>query len=273
MVMRVDERLEREMVRMVARALRRHGTELHRDTIASMVRDQMPEVLRGPSPRTILDAHPDAFRQMTPGVYGLVSADFKPQPSAGADAFARYGWQLLRHEFDEEAAEQSFEDCLEKDILNVSGHFGIAHAYLRQGHPEKATAVVEWLLRARPQDLAAHRLAAQCYLRLGKWDRAADEWHRIVRESPSDFQAHLRLAVAARESYNTPLAREALEGALDIDSSSVEALLLMAQVEFDDSKVEEAADFVRRAMDVDEDYVRQHCPGALLDLWSGDADS
>ncbi|MCS6817535.1 MAG: tetratricopeptide repeat protein [Blastocatellia bacterium] len=98
-----------------------------------------------------------------------------------------------------------------------------AEALLESGRDEEALAILEGVLRTRPDWAEAHLLKARLYLRRGNWREAADAAHAAAFWNPQSASAHLLLARIYLAVGERERARLSVERALALDPNNVEA--------------------------------------------------
>ncbi len=103
-------------------------------------------------------------------------------------------------------AGSSFQRAVELDSGNPGGHWGLARIMMLENEPDKASELLESLLRRRPDDPYSYQLLGTAYRQAGRWQEAQrvlanresagkvwpDPWHEEVQPYETGLQVELK---------------------------------------------------------------------------------
>lgn len=127
----------------------------------------------------------------------------------------------------------------------------LAGAKQLQGRREEACADYERALELAPDDTRVRIAYADALMRLGRLEEARAQFEQAVRVDPDHFQAQYSLGLLCSQLGDQSGARAAFERALFIEPRNVQALHALAVTSLMQRRLDEAADYVRRALAID----------------------
>lgn len=161
----------------------------------------------------------------------------------------------------------------------------LGKAYL-ESRPARLDRAVHWLSRAlylHPTASVIHRLSGRALFRLGREEQALVEYRMsaeydrsaltatalevfrltgqtdaVIRATPQDGKALLSVARIFRNLGKDPAAEKAARQALELDSTLIPAMDVLAEIALNHGRFEEAAGFARKAIEVDPLYENAH---------------
>jgi tetratricopeptide (TPR) repeat protein len=185
--------------------------------------------------------------------------------------------EALLEDGDVAGAEQAFADVLQRDPQSSAAYTGLSKIAESRGDRDTALAYaqVAWENAPQQSDLRDRvaMLSEQLYgqggrlhltraaltslhFRAGRWSRAAAEAAGVLTEHPGRVDMQLRLAEALWRRGSLQAAGNACHSVLATSSSSVLALLMLADVERQQNQPEAAAEHLEQARKIDPDGVR-----------------
>ena len=100
----------------------------------------------------------------------------------------------------------SFQRAVELDSGNPGGHWGLARIMMLENEPDRASELLEQLVRRRPDDPYSYQLLGTAYRQAGRWQEAQrvlekgknggkvwpDPWHEEVQKYETGLQFELK---------------------------------------------------------------------------------
>lgn len=172
------------------------------------------------------------------------------QNSLEIDSANAFAWCDLGRSYSDSArfdeAQRCFEQALVIDGLNSDALTQIGELQLSKGNSELALDYFERVLQRPPafHNALVHRVSALTELnRLGEAESAAREALKNFPESPA---CHVALGIVLARSGNSSAALNAYTRALEIQSNNQDALLNLAILKNDSTKLRHCLDVIRR---------------------------
>ncbi len=122
----------------------------------------------------------------------------------------------------------------------IDNYYRAAEIYNRDGHSEKATAIVETMLQMAPSDLSTRAKIAYLYFRIGLIERAANEYASI--------------ASTYRKQDNPEKAEEYYHKALEHDPENIPALIGLSKMAENAAEIEKAFSHLQKALSLAPDH-------------------
>lgn len=142
----------------------------------------------------------------------------------------------------------------QKEDFPVHSLRALAHSYMEIG--EHATALVYWddVTRNHPADYQARIMQARCDIQLGRLESAQRAAIKAVQLAPERPGTQLILGVVYWQRENWINARRALEAAVRVDPTDIEALCLLGQVCEAEGQPQRATGYYKRALEQQSDH-------------------
>lgn len=149
---------------------------------------------------------------------------------------------------------QAISDLQLATRLDAKSHqagMTLVRTELRLGHVDKATAAVQALEKAQPDNAAVHDIKGAVYLARKDLAQARASFDKALALQPSYFPAAANLAQMALDKKDDDEARKILTGFLDKNKKSTEAMTALAALASRDNKPAEATAWLEKANAVD----------------------
>jgi putative PEP-CTERM system TPR-repeat lipoprotein len=187
----------------------------------------------------------DLARKATPGALGVFQAQasldyLQAKPKQALDSLL----QVLRVAPDyppamllaglvqaQLGADQQAEDYLKRYLEKMPGNAyaakQLAAIYLKQGDPQRASAVLDPSLKVTPEDPQMLALAGQASLQGKSFSKASSYFEKAAALAPDTARYQTALGVSKLAAGDNQGATAVLEKAAEMDKNSVEAALLL----------------------------------------------
>ncbi len=137
-------------------------------------------------------------------------------------------------------------------------HLKLSAYFIRNGHIKEAQQHLKTAVKLKPDLSQAHYLLALIYSSQKKYNLAASEYEAILRlastNSPDNFEIHAYLAQLYYAQLKYPQAIEQLNQILVFNPKNVSALFLLASINLDLGRKEQAKENLRKVVSIDPDH-------------------
>ena len=153
------------------------------------------------------------------------------------------------------AARDIFEQLALSNSVNESNEAKnqLAFMNLKEGHADKAVVLVEEVLQESPTNLRALMLRGTMALARRDAPQAISDFRTMLRDQPNNLVVIRQLAAAYILNGQEDLAKDVVQRAVEIDTSSKELNLLYARLQGKDKEFESAISTVNDVLVTNED--------------------
>ena len=130
---------------------------------------------------------------------------------------------------------QSFQQAIQILPTQPGGQSGLGRARVRNNQIAEAEAPLRTAIEQVPNDAEAHMALADVLARTNRQDDAIEEWNRAIDLLPTDPSPRMRAAELAHTMGQNSLARAYIDRILSDDGQYAQALLLRADIAYDEN--------------------------------------
>jgi tetratricopeptide (TPR) repeat protein len=152
---------------------------------------------------------------------------------------------LARNTFDE--AQRAFARAAQLNPHQASALSGLGRVHLRAGRTQEAEAPLRAALELVSNDADAREALAELLGRTERGEESIQEWDRVIEIRPT-AGVRMRAAAQARSMRLNTLARAYLDRVLSDEATHAEALLMRADIAFDDGDRRAARQLYQQAI-------------------------
>lgn len=204
---------------------------------------------------------------------GEAERDRAPPAAAGSSAHddeALRRAQALYGAGEMVAARQLYEALSRRDPDNLDIAYQLGVIYGRTNRLQGASALLERVVRGRPQSVDALNASANIAWLQCRWQDAENLFRRALEIQPGTAALWANLGLCLHDAANFELATQALQRALQIDPRHLDALLNSATVSIDRGQLDAGEALLQQALRIDPGYPEAHVLFAQLRLQRGD---
>jgi tetratricopeptide (TPR) repeat protein len=162
---------------------------------------------------------------------------------------------ILSRDGKTEAARTHLLKILELQPDHAEAHYGLADILSRDGKTEEAKTHLLKILELQPDNAEAHYGLAVLLHEEARLQDAADHCRRAIDAQPNHYDAHTRLGLILLDSGKLDEAVEPLLAALRLKPEDAFPNHICGHAFHRQYKLQEAADYYRRAIECDPEYV------------------
>ena len=167
----------------------------------------------------------------------------------GADALREAAEALQGNDY--ERAIPHLEEALEEDPSNVNARFNLAYALQSTGDEDSAIRHYRMVAERKPDLAHARQNLATLLMQAGLFAEAAEEYEALELLRPPGLPDLLLLAAAHRGAGDNEAAARSYRRALDVDSSSLDALAGLGNALADSGRLHESVPYYIQAAALD----------------------
>jgi tetratricopeptide (TPR) repeat protein len=147
-----------------------------------------------------------------------------------------------------EEAQQAFARAITLNASQPGAQSGLGRVHLRAGRLTEAEGPLRAAIEQVPNDAEARTALAELLGRTERGDDAIAEWNRVIDLLPADPAPRMRAAAQARAMRLNTLARAYLDRVLSDEPQHASALLMRADIAFDDNDRRAARQLYQQAL-------------------------
>ena len=168
------------------------------------------------------------------------------------------------------AARQLYEALLRRNPDNLDIAYQLGVIFGRTNQLPAASALLERVVRARPQSVDALNASANVAWLQCRWQDAENFFRRALEIQPGMAALWANLGLCLHDAAQFELAAQALQRALQIDPRHLDALLNSATVSIDRGQLDAGEALLQQALQIDPVSPEAHVLLAQLRLQHGD---
>jgi tetratricopeptide (TPR) repeat protein len=160
----------------------------------------------------------------------------------------------------------SFQSAIQILANEPGAQSGLGRARLRNNQAAEAEQPLRTAIEQVPNDADARQALAEVLARTNRGEESLEEWNRAIDLVPTDPAPRLRAAEQARSMGQNSLARAYVDRVLSDDQQYAPALLMRADIAFEDNDRTNARQLYQAALNGHGDIDRAHAQQRIAEI-------
>jgi tetratricopeptide (TPR) repeat protein len=171
---------------------------------------------------------------------------------------------LARNALDD--AQRALARAVQLNPMQPGAQSALGRVHLRAGRLQEAEPALRTAIQQVANDAEARAALAELLGRTDRGEESLEEWNRAIDLMPSDPTPRMRAAEQARRMRLNTLARAYLDRILSDDAQHAPALLLRADIAFEEGDRRSARQLYQQALAGRGDIDRSHAQGRIQEI-------